>query len=474
MHFKEGGYKMKRFFHKSLMMGLVFIMIASLLIGCSNQSQSTSDTKEPTQPTTEGSTTGESEESNETAKDDTSGKKVTLTLLMGNTGNRDGLNAVIKKIEEKLNIATEVELRPGGAEGENIIRTRLAVGESTDMHIFNSGALLGTLNPTKNFVDVTDQPYMDKIIDDFKKTVTFDGKIYGIPSQPYGNAGGWLYNKKVYEELGLEVPKTWNDLMKNCEKIKEAGKIPVIGSFATDWTSQLILLADYYNIQAVQPDFAEKFNKNQAKYATTPAAFRAFEKMSEVYERGFLNDDAYATTLDMALKMLVDGEGAHYPMLTVQVSNIASNFGEEAVNNIGFFAQPGDDPNNVGLTVWIPDTLLIYKESPNVDAALKWFEYFVSEEAVQIYSEHRPPTGPYVIKGIELGENVYAPIRDAVKYVEEGKTAPALEFITSVKGPNSPQICIQALSGQKSAKECAEEYDRDVEKQAKQLGLEGW
>lgn len=466
---------MKGKFSRILVLGLALAMLISLLGACTSKSSTSDTTPSETSSDSEGTskTDSSSDKESEESTSESSQEKVTLTLLMGNTANRDGINAVIKKIEEDLNIATEIELRPGGAEGENIVRTRLAVNESSDIHLFNSGALLATLNPAENFYDLSDQPYIDKFSDAYKQTVTVDGKIYGIPWAS-SNVGGWLYNKKVYEELGLSVPKTWDELMENCQKIKDAGKIPVIGSFATDWTSQLILLADYYNVQAVEPDFAINFNNNKAKYATTPAAFRAFEKMSEVYERGFLNEDCNATTLDVALKMLVDGEGVHYPMLLNQVANIASNYGEEAANSIGFFAQPGDNPENVGATIWLPDSFYFYKDSPRIEYALKWAEYYVSPEAVQLFSQHHPPEGPYVISGIELPDNVYAPIKDALKYFEEGKIAPALEFITSVKGPNSPQICIQALSGIKGAKECAEEYDADVEKQAKQLGLEGW
>jgi len=61
-----------------------------------------------------------------------------------------------------------------------------------------------------------------------------------------------------------------------------------------------------------------------------------------------------------------------------------------------------------------------------------------------------------------------------MKYYDSGNTAPALEFITSVKGPNSPQICVEVGSGMRSPLESATDYDKDVEKQAKQLGLEGW
>ncbi|GAA3326168.1 hypothetical protein GCM10020331_060970 [Ectobacillus funiculus] len=59
-------------------------------------------------------------------------------------------------------------------------------------------------------------------------------------------------------------------------------------------------------------------------------------------------------------------------------------------------------------------------------------------------------------------------------YFEEDKVAPALEFSTPIKGANLPQITQQVGGNITSAKKAAEMYDKDVEKQAQQLGLEGW
>ena len=61
-----------------------------------------------------------------------------------------------------------------------------------------------------------------------------------------------------------------------------------------------------------------------------------------------------------------------------------------------------------------------------------------------------------------------------IPFFDANKTAPALEFLSPIKGPNLEQITVEVGSGIKSAKEGAEMYDKDVEKQAKQLDLDGW
>ena len=80
-----------------------------------------------------------------------------------------------------------------------------------------------------------------------------------------------------------------------------------------------------------------------------------------------MNKDLLATTYEQALKMLADGTGAHYPMLTFALANIKA-IDPDKVNDIGFFAQPGDSAASNGLTVWMPAGIYVYKNGKNVDA----------------------------------------------------------------------------------------------------------
>lgn len=409
------------------------------------------------------------QQSSDTAMAD---EPVVLSLLIDKDTSLDGIKAVAEAYEMKTGVVTEIELRPGSAEGENLLKTRLATGEMSDLIYFNSGSLLTALNPGRNFVDLTDKPYMDKISPAYKQTVTVDGRIYGIPASSSA-AGGILYNKKVYRELGLEVPLTWDDFMKNCQVVKDAGLTAVIGSYKDDWTSQLFLLSDYYYVQQQVPDFAERFTKNQAKYSTEPAALQAFYKYEEVQKKGFMNKDYLATTYDEGQRMLAMGEGAHYPMLTFAFASMNQNY-PDLVDDVGFFAQPDNKPGLNGATVWLPNSIYLYKDGEQVDEALAWADFYVSSEGTSVYSKTNKADGPYVVKGVELPPDTPLGILDLMKYFNEDRTAPALEFITPVKAPNSPQICVEVGSGISDPLDAAQKYDRDTEKQAKQLNLPGW
>lgn len=400
---------------------------------------------------------------------------VTLDLLVSNNPANVARAEQLAADFETLNpdIKIEIETRPGGGEGDNIVKTRLATGVMSDIFFYNSGSLFQAINPERNLVDLSDEPYQADFLDSFKNVVTANGKTYGVPGEP-AMGGGILYNRKIYSDLGLSVPKTWDEFMANNQVIKEAGKTAVIQTYKDTWTSQLFVLADYHNVHSAEPDFAEMYTANKAKYATTPAAMNGFKRLESVFKAGYLNEDFGAAGFTDGLRMLASGEGAHYPMLTFALGAIAKNHPDQ-LQDIGFFAQPGDDSDKNGLTLWMPAAYYIPKNSDNIDEAKLFLAFVASTAGCESQNVAVGATGPSVIMGCTLPDDVPPGVADMLPYVAEGGMAtPALEFLSPIKGPSLEQITVEVGSGFRSAEDAAAMYDQDVRKQARQLGLDGW
>ncbi|MEU8380470.1 ABC transporter substrate-binding protein [Streptosporangium sp. NPDC048865] len=369
-------------------------------------------------------------------------------------------------------IKIELEHQPGGGEGDNVIKTRLSTGEMTDVFWYNSGSLLQALNPAQTLVDLTGDPVLAGVQEDYLPVVSQGGKVFGVPATTLGG-GGILYNRKVYEKLNLQVPKTWAEFMANNDKIKAAGVTPVIGTFKDSWTSQIFVLADYHNVQAAVPGFAQDYTAGKVKYTGTPAALGGFQHLADVHAKDYLNKGFGSSTLDQGLKMLVEGTGAHYSMLTQLLPPLLATYPQTATD-IGFFGIPDDDAAQNGATVWEPAGLYISKTTEHLDAAKKFLAFVASPAGTEAVTAAVPPAGPYRVKGSKLPADALQVAKDLQVYIDERATAPALEFLSPIKGPSLEQITVAVGSGLTTPAEGAAQYDKDVEKQARQLGLEGW
>jgi raffinose/stachyose/melibiose transport system substrate-binding protein len=402
---------------------------------------------------------------------------VTISFLVDNT--ETTVNAAQGLIDafEAANptITVELETRPGGADGDNVVKTRLQTGDMTDVFWYNSGSLFQALAPEKTLVDLSGEDFISNVSDTFLAGVTAGSGKYAVP---VGNAmgGGVLYNKALYAKLGLSVPKTWVEFQANNQAILDSGlAAPVIQTYAADsaWTSQLFVLGDNFNVLAADPNFAADYTANKAHVADTPAALAGFQHLQEVHDKGYLNKDFASATYSDGLRMLAEGTGAHYPMLTFAVPELVGTYPDKAAD-VGFFALPGDDASSNGLTTWLSAGVYLSATSEHQDAAKKFLAFIASVPGCDAQTAAVGVSGPYFVNGCTLPEDVPVATADMLPYFDSGATAPALEFLSPVKGPNLPGILVEVGSGIRSASDAAALYDEDVKKQAQQLGLAGW
>jgi len=402
--------------------------------------------------------------------------KVSLTYLVDNG---EATVVVAEALAEAFqaenpDITIDVQTRPQGADGDNLVKTRLATGEMDDVFLYNSGSLLQALSPDDTLVNLDDQAWADKLDENFVKSVSTENGLYGAPIGQ-SMAGAVLYNKDIYEQLGLEIPTTWDEFIANSEAIKAAGTAaPIVQTYGDTWTSQLFVLGDFNNVLAEDPEWAEEYTNNEAKYVDEPA-FAGFEHLQEAFEKNLYNEDFASATYNDGVTMVATGAGAQYPMLTFAASQLMTS-NPEAADVVGSFPLPGPNADQNGLTVWMPAGVYIPKstEGDKLEAAKKFVEFITTPESCDIQSESTAPQGPFVVEGCELPEDVPALVSDMQPYFDDGKTNLALEFLSPIKGPALEQITVAVGSGITSAADGAAQYDEDVKKQAQQLGIEGW
>ena len=78
----------------------------------------------------------------------------------------------------------------------------------------------------------------------------------------------------------------------------------------------------------------------------------------------------------------------------------------------------------------------IPKTSKHIAEAKDFLGFIASLEGVDAITAKVPPAGPYVIKGSKLPDNVLPAVKDIAAYIDSGKSTPALEFFSPLKGPS--------------------------------------
>jgi raffinose/stachyose/melibiose transport system substrate-binding protein len=401
---------------------------------------------------------------------------VEITVLMANDESSvSTANALIDAFEaENPDITVTLNTQPLGAEGDNLVRTKLATGEMEDVFYYNSGSLLQPLNPDETLVDLSDEEWVADTSDDWKSVVSTDEGLYGAP---FGTAfaGGIIFNKAIFADLGLEVPTDWATFLEVSQTIKDNGIVPIVQTYSEPWTSQLFVLGDFANVSAQDPGWADDYTANEAKYVDEPA-FAGFRHLQEAYDAGLFNEDFASAGSTDGIVAVGSGSAAMYPMLTAVVVPTLAAIAPEQLADVGVFAIPADDADNTRLTVWQPNALYIPRttEGAELEAAKKFIAFANSPAGCDAQNAFSPAAGPFVISTCSVPEDAAPLVADVQSYLDSDTAGVALEFLSPVKGPNLENITVEVGSGIRSAEDGAAAYDADVAKQAQQLGLEGW
>ena len=232
------------------------------------------------------------------------------------------------------NVTFEIETRPGGTDGDNIVKTRLATGDMADIFWYNSGSLLQALNPTDTLVDLSASRSSRTSRTRTCRRCRQATRIFGVPSEPRDGRRHPLQQEDLRASSACRCPRRWAEFAANNEKIK-AGRHRRRSArpTATPGPRSCSCWPTTTTSQQAVPDFAEKYTANKAHYADTPAAQAGFQHLQEGFDKGWYQKDFGAAKFDDGLNALADGKIAHYPMLTFALGTIADN-------------HPGHDPRH--------------------------------------------------------------------------------------------------------------------------------
>ena len=245
-------------------------------------------------------------------------KKVTLTVMANQDWvTKPYMKAAWKAYEEATGNKLDIQAVPIDS-GETVMKTKFATGEITDIFMHFGGYGLTPYRPDKNFVDFSRASWVRNIYDFVLPQAKYNGKVYGIPFWE-ASISGMIYNKEILDKLGLSVPKTSDEFIAVCEKIKAAGITPIYLAFKDVWP----LLYQFAMDSIVKdPKVLEKLNTNQIKYAD----IKEFNDMLKWYkmlaDKKYLGERFSANTWDGGPAAMGEGK---YAMMYVWDSWVSSD-----------------------------------------------------------------------------------------------------------------------------------------------------
>lgn len=240
---------------------IAITMILSVMAGCGNTSTTNTETSTST------STDSITQESTKAPAE-----AVTLKYLTWDYSDRTkSTDAWILALKDKYNITIEMQNVPNDQYAA-VFKTQFVAGDIPDLvKVHGIGPDLMVANEkvqleADTFVDISGMSSVADYLPAVTDSVKVGGKLYYVPVST--NVLGVLYNKKVFSDNGISVPKSLDEFTAASDKLKAAKIIPIASGAKDSWTTQIIpFIAFSQFIDGKDDTIRNKLADGSMKYA---------------------------------------------------------------------------------------------------------------------------------------------------------------------------------------------------------------
>jgi raffinose/stachyose/melibiose transport system substrate-binding protein len=302
----------------------------------------------------------------------------------------------------------DIDITTTHGQGDTAFRILLVRNDIPDLITLNAGATWAENAPAGVFYDFSDTEIVDRInpaildiINDLG--VANEGEVNGIPFA--NNADGVIYNKDLFEQHGVEVPTTWDEMLAAIETFEAAGVTPIYGTLLEQWTSLPSWNALAANLP--QDDFWEELAADQTSFEEDfpDVADRMYELFQHV------QDDAFARNYNEGNQAFAAGEAAMY-LQGIWAIPVIKSF--EPAFDIGVFALPMDSSEQTNLVSGVDVAVTMGREPEHLEESMMFIDYLMTPEVQELYVEAQSaiPT----LEGLEPSEPA---LQEIIPYFEE-------------------------------------------------------
>ncbi len=243
---------------------------------------------------------------------------------------------------------------------------------------------------------------MNSAVDSLNELKAGDGKYYGLPMKQFGE---WVfYSKSIFSELGLTIPKTWDQFVSTGKAIQDSGKYQGLALGGKDAWPQYPFVGQLYSSMFNAPNIDNEAAMKDKPFSPDGNYYKAFEKVEQLYKSGAVGKSPLGIGYPEAEQMFANKKAGMMAIGQYYYSDFITMGGD--VKDLGLFPLPVvNDPNEKNRQVTNIDLpFCISKNSKHIDVAKKVLEWYFSPEVYKPYLEQRAMSS--TIKGIDP-QNVF-------------------------------------------------------------------
>ena len=371
--------------------------------------------------------------------------------------------------EQYPEIKVELVLNPD-AQNTSIIQTKLASGQPSDLICYNKVSAENELEVAKNCVDLSDEPFVENLAD--KEILTApDGKIYGFAFAVKTGGMGVVYNKDLFEEKGVEIPKTYEEFLAVCENLKAQGVTPFYGPFKDVWTFQMWTTSTWgYYAAKSEPDLWDRLNANEIGWDEVPAFRESLEKAYDLYKDGYMQSTVLSDDYNSIPAAMSSGDYAMTVGSNTTVRDLLNAYPDIQFDMFPYPVYEGEDEY---LTISQLDAeFFIPKDAKHIEEARKFLNFMAQPE--QCDTAQKAASFVPNVKGAKEPEFDEFEGRLYEEYNKTGKTV--LEMNAYMKVDlNDLWVYFQDMfAGAKTPEEVLSSWDTTFEELMKSKGIENF
>ena len=306
------------------------------------------------------------------------------------------------------------------------LQTAFASGDTVDLMMGNPSLYPDLID--QGFVeDLTGNEFVESL--NLSETdlgdASYNGTLYAVPID--FKSWGVYYNTKIFEENGLEVPKTLDEMIHVCDVLKENGIEPYVFAYAD--AVELDCEVKNAVLQAAlkngDNDIFEKLCNGEMKIQDYPY----YKEILEAFAKNTLNyitEDALSTNQQGALEKFVAGKGAMVVLGTWMTADLEAMI-EGTDFSYDIFAKPFDnDGEEPMLTSMVDQCFMINSMSKHKDLVEAFLKFWATEGA-----EAWSATAGAPLLSATTTEGLMGAVKTLAELKAEGKTIPMGAFTTS-------------------------------------------